>query len=120
MTASIVIVEDEPLLARNMARYLEHQGHAVAIAPTSARGLAACRAAPPDVLLVDHTLPDGTGVDLIRQLRRDNLATRVVMITAHGSIALAVGAMKAGADDYLVKPISLEELGWLVARLLSR
>ena len=120
MTASILIVEDEPLLARNMARYLERQGHEVAIAATCAQGLAAGEQSAPDVVLVDHNLPDGTGIDVIRALRRAGATAKVVMITAHGSVALAVEAMKAGADDYLIKPVSLEELGLLVERLLSR
>ena len=120
MTASILIVEDEPLLARNMARYLERQGHEVAIAATCAQGLAAGEQSAPDVVLVDHNLPDGIGIDVIRALRRAGATAKVVMITAHGSVALAVEAMKAGADDYLIKPVSLEELGLLVERLLSR
>ena len=119
MRASIVIVEDEPLLARNMARFLERQGHDVTTAPGSAAGLEACDQASPDVVLVDHNLPDGTGIDLIRELRRRGHAAKLVMVTAHGSITLAVEAMKAGADDYLTKPVSLEELGLLVGRLVS-
>jgi len=120
VTASILIVEDEPLLARNMARYLERQGHEIATAATCAQGLAAGEHTSPDIVLVDHNLPDGTGIDLIRALRCAGATAKVVMITAHGSIALAVEAMKAGADDYLTKPVSLEELGLLVERLVSR
>ena len=71
-------------------------------------------------MLVDHNLPDGTGIELIRHIRQRDLDSKIVMITAHGNVALAVTAMKAGADDYLTKPVSLEELGLLVNRLLSR
>ena len=120
MNRSILIVEDEPLLSRNVARYLEHQQYEVAQAPTLARGVADYEELRPDVVLVDHSLPDGTGIDLIRHIRQRDLDSKIVMITAHGSVALAVTAMKAGADDYLTKPVSLEELGLLVNRLLSR
>jgi DNA-binding NtrC family response regulator len=120
MNRSILIVEDEPLLSRNVARYLERQQYEVAQAPTLARGIADYEELRPDVVLVDHSLPDGTGIDLIRHIRQRDLDSKIVMITAHGSVALAVTAMKSGADDYLTKPVSLEELGLLVNRLLSR
>jgi DNA-binding NtrC family response regulator len=120
MNRSILIVEDEPLLSRNVARYLERQQYEVAQAPTLARGIADYEELRPDVVLVDHSLPDGTGIELIRHIRQRDLDSKIVMITAHGSVAMAVTAMKSGADDYLTKPVSLEELGLLVQRLLSR
>ena len=104
MTHSILIVEDEPLLSRNVGRYLAYQQYEVPQAPTLARGIADYEQLRPDVVLVDHSLPDGTGIELIR----------------HGSAAMAVTAMKSGADHYLTKPVSLEELGLLVQWLLSR
>jgi two-component system response regulator AtoC len=119
MTHSILIVEDEPLLSRNVGRYLERQQYEVAQAPTLARGIACYEELRPDVVLVDHTLPDGTGIELIRHIRQRDLDSKIVMITAHGSGAIAVTAMKSGADDYLTKPVSLDQLGLLVQRLLS-
>ncbi len=120
MKARILIVEDEGLLARNMARYLERLGHETTSAPTRADGIARHDETQPDVMLVDYNLPDGNGVDLIRHVRKSDLTTKIVMITAHGNVAIAVEAMKAGADDYLTKPVSLEEVGLLVERLVSR
>jgi two-component system, NtrC family, response regulator AtoC len=120
MTHSILIVEDEPLLSRNVGRYLAYQQYEVAQAPTLARGIADYEQLRPDVVLVDHSLPDGTGIELIRHIRQRNSDSKIVMITAHGSAAMAVTAMKSGADHYLTKPVSLEELGLLVQWLLSR
>jgi DNA-binding response OmpR family regulator len=120
MAHSILIVEDEPLLSRNVGRYLEHEQYEVAQAPTLARGIADYEELRPDVVLVDHSLPDGTGIELIRHIRQRDPDSKIVMITAHGSGAIAVTAMKLGADDYQTKPVSLEELGLLVQRLLSR
>ncbi len=120
MSRSILVVEDEQLLARNIARYLERQQYEVAQAPTVARSIAAYEELRPDIVLVDHNLPDGTGIELIRHIRQRDLDTKIIMITAHGNVALAVTVMKAGADDYLTKPVSLEEVGLLVNRLLSR
>jgi two-component system response regulator AtoC len=119
MTHSILIVEDEPLLLRNVGRYLKHQQYEVALAPTLARGIADYDELRPDVVLVDHSLPDGTGIELILHIRQRDLDSKIVMITAHGSVAITDTAMKSGADDYLIKPVALEELGLLVQRLLS-
>jgi len=120
MNRSILIVEDEPLLSRNVARYLERQHYAVMQAPTLVRGIADYHEKPPDVVLVDHRLPDGTGIELIRYIRQRDLDTRIVMITAQGNAALAIAAKKSGVDEYLTKPFSLEKLGVLVQRLLSQ
>lgn len=120
MTSRVVIIEDEALLVRNMTRYLTRLGHEVTGAGTVADGLRAHDEAQPDIVLVDHNLPDGTGIDVIRAIRARDLTTKIVMITAHGSVAIAVEAMKAGADDYLSKPVSLEEVALQVDRLLSQ
>ncbi|MCX7384649.1 MAG: sigma-54 dependent transcriptional regulator [Alphaproteobacteria bacterium] len=120
MSATILLVEDEALLARNIGRFLERSGHEVEIAGRVDEGLAKHAAGQPDIILVDHNLPDGSGIDLIKAIRRSDRAAKIVMITAHGSVQLAVEAMKAGADDYLVKPVALEEVGLLVERLRSQ
>jgi len=120
MTGRIVIIEDETLLVRNMTRYLVRLGHEVTSAATVAEGLRTHEDAQPDVVLVDHNLPDGTGIDVIRAIRARDLTTKIVMITAHGSVSIAVEAMKAGADDYLTKPVALEEVALQIDRLLSR
>lgn len=120
MTARVLIVEDEALLARNMARFLGRQGHEAIVAETMKAGAERYEDAQPDIVVIDHNLPDGTGLDLIRRIRRDDLSTKIVMITAQSSISHAVEAMKAGADDYLTKPIALEEMGLQIARLVTR
>ena len=116
---SILLVEDEPLLARNIVRYLELQQYRVVHAPTLARGVADYEELRSNVVLVDHSLPDGTGIELIHHIRRQEIDSRIVMITAHDNAALAGAAIKAGANRYLIKPISLQALGLLVQRLLS-
>ena len=120
MSHVIVIIEDEALLARNLKRFLERQGYDVFVAENAARGFALCGEVDPDVVLVDYNLPDGNGLDLIRKLRGDDPDLRIVMTTSHGGVRVAVEAMKAGADDYLTKPIALEELGIFLERLLAQ
>jgi DNA-binding NtrC family response regulator len=119
MNRSILLVEDEPLLSRNIVHYLQRGGYEVTPAPTLARGIAAYEEVRPDAVVVDHNLPDGTGIELIRHIRQRDVNSKIVMVTAHGNVTLAVTAMKAGADDYLTKPVSLEELGLLLNKLLS-
>ncbi|MGE0221788.1 MAG: sigma-54-dependent transcriptional regulator [Acetobacteraceae bacterium] len=120
MSATILIVEDESLLARNMARFLDRRGHDSTIAMTVKQGIARYEELHPDIVLIDYNLPDGNGIAVIQHIREQDRATKLVMITAHGSVQVAVEAMKSGADDYLTKPVSLEELGILVERLVSR
>ena len=120
MTGMILIIEDESVLARNVKTYLERKGYEAITASTVREGLVKYSEFQPDAILVDYNLPDSTGTELIRQIRNEDRATKLVVITAHGSIDVAVETMKAGADDYLTKPISLDELTLLLDRLLSQ
>jgi len=120
MGHAIVIIEDERLLARNLGKFLERQGYEVFLAEGATAGIALCRDTGPDAVLVDYNLPDGNGLDVIRQLRADNPDTRIVMTTSYGDVRVAVEAMKAGADDYITKPIVLEELGIFLGKLLAQ
>ncbi|MEQ1899931.1 MAG: sigma-54 dependent transcriptional regulator [Devosia sp.] len=120
MGGLIVVIEDEPLLGRNMRVYLERQGFTVRHVTTLKEGIAAYREMQPDLVFIDHNLPDGTGLSIVETIRHDDRWTRLVMITAHGGVELAVAAMKAGANDYLTKPVALSELGLLAERLLEQ
>lgn len=116
----VLVVEDEPILGRNVATFLQRRGHQVSHAETVAQGLKRYGEMQPDVILVDHNLPDGTGLSLIEEIRAADRWTKLVMITAHGGVDLAVRAMKAGADDYLTKPVSLDEIGVMVDKMLEQ
>ena len=121
MTSGLVlIVEDEPLLGRNMRVFLERSGYAAHHAETVEEGLRLYRTLQPDLVVVDHNLPDGTGLSLIETIRAEDRWTRLVMITAHGGVELAVAAMKAGANDYLTKPVALSEVALIAGRMLEQ
>jgi len=121
MTSGLVlIVEDEPLLGRNMRVFLERSGYAAHHAETVEEGLRLYRTLQPDLVFVDHNLPDGTGLSLIETIRAEDRWTRLVMITAHGGVELAVAAMKAGANDYLTKPVALSEVALIAGRMLEQ
>lgn len=117
--AQLLVIEDEMVLAKNMARYFERQGHGVAIAHTGDEGLALAAQVAPDVVIVDFQLPGLNGLEVIKALRQTGTETRIIMVTGHGSIHLAVEAMKAGSMDLLTKPISLAALDAVVGRALQ-
>jgi two-component system response regulator AtoC len=116
--ARLLVIEDELVLAKNIARYFERQGHDVALAHDGRAGLELAREGAPDVVIVDFQLPLLDGLEVIRELRRLDEEVRIVMITGHGSINLAVEAMKAGSMDLLTKPLSLASLDDVVQRAL--
>lgn len=105
----ILIVEDDADIRRFVRLALESQGHEVFEAGTLARGLIEAGTRRPDALVLDLGLPDGDGVDLIRDLRQWSAAP-VIVLSARGAEADKIGALDAGADDYLVKPFGAGEL----------
>jgi len=116
--ASILIVEDELVLAHQLALALESGGFEVETAGTAAAGLEQARALCPDLVLLDLRLPDGSGLELIGELKALDPSMLVVLMTAYGSVRDAVEAMRRGAADFLNKPIDVGELGMRIDRLV--
>jgi DNA-binding NtrC family response regulator len=108
--ATILIIDDEETFLKNAARFLEKAGHTVATAMTGRDGLASFAECAPDAVVLDFRLPDQDGLRVIKQLRTQDASVPILMITGHGSIELAVEAMKAGANDLLTKPLALSDL----------
>ena len=106
----ILIVDDEAVFARNAALYLGRAGHEVTVAGTAAAGRTLFDQKSPDIVVLDYRLPDATGLDVIEHIRASDKTVPILLITGHGSIELAVEAMKSGANDLLTKPVSLSEL----------
>ncbi|WP_157879349.1 sigma-54-dependent transcriptional regulator [Pararhodospirillum photometricum] len=107
----ILLVEDTPVQARLLLDHLSGGAWRVDHVETGAEALRRLGEPPlPDVLLLDIMLPDMSGMDILRKIRAEAAAIGVVVITSNGSVALAVDAMRAGADDFLVKPFSRERL----------
>jgi DNA-binding NtrC family response regulator len=117
--AQLLVIEDELVLAKNIARYFERQGHTVGVVHDGESGVNTARELLPDVVIVDFQLPGLNGLEVIRELRRMDDEIRIIMITGHGTINLAVEAMKAGSMDLLTKPLSLASLDEVVQRALK-
>ena len=107
--ARVLIVEDEPQLRYALRRYLEENGYAVRLAEDGTSGLSEFAAFKPDVVLLDLMLPDISGVEVCRQIRRGH-ETPIVVLSALGDEKTKVQALDEGADDYLTKPFGMDEL----------
>jgi DNA-binding NtrC family response regulator len=116
----ILIVDDEAAQREMAGGFLRKQGFEVALAGGGAEALEELRREPVDLLLTDHRMPGMSGLDLLAEARRLNPELPVVVMTAYGSIESAVAAMKAGAYDYLTKPIDLDALLHLVRKAHER
>lgn len=105
----LLVVEDEPKIAGFLRRGLEEEGHRVQVAGDLAEARLAL-AADFDLLLVDRMLPDGDGLALIRELRRQGVRTPAICLTARDRVEERVEGLHGGADDYLAKPFAFDEL----------
>ena len=116
---TVLLVEDEEDLRFSIRRFLERKGYAVAEAASVEAARTCLRAQLPDLAVLDHRLPDGDGLEVLRSLKQLAPGVPALMLTGHGSIELAVTAIKEGAHQFLTKPIKLDVLALMVERLLS-
>ena len=110
MAKAILVIEDEVVLAKNIAVYLERSGYEVRIAESAEEGLGLLEDFRPDAVVLDFTLPGLDGLQALARIVAFDAAVRTVMITGHGNVDIAVQAMKAGACDFLTKPVALSKL----------
>ncbi len=110
----LLVVEDEPKMARLLERGLREEGHGVDLCDRGDVALEQALRVPYDVVLLDWSLPELDGISVLRRWRERGLATPVLVLTARGTVGERVTGLRAGADDYLVKPFDFEEL---VARI---
>src|SRR5580692_9783085 len=114
----ILVVEDEPAIAESIAYSLRRDGFAVTVAQNLA---AAEREAPgADLVVLDLMLPDGSGFDLIGQIRRRGQGTAIIVLSSRDGEADRVAALETGADDYVTKPFSPREIVARVRAVLRR
>ena len=116
---SILVVDDESEIREGLELLLKSEGYGVASAETGESGLAKLEEHPFDLLLLDVSLPDRNGLDMLKEIRRRDPELSVVLITAYGSIDMARAAFKNGAMDYITKPWSNDELLAQVAQAVE-
>ncbi|HXJ08750.1 MAG TPA: phosphate regulon transcriptional regulator PhoB [Burkholderiales bacterium] len=122
MSATILVVEDEPQVQELLAVNLEHAGHRVLRAASAEEAENAIREELPDVLILDWMLPGESGVTLTRRLRAEERTRElpILMLTARAMEQDKVSGLDAGADDYLTKPFSPKELAARIKAVLRR
>jgi DNA-binding response OmpR family regulator len=106
----ILVVEDDAGLARQIASALTEAGHDPIVVHDGEKALDKTKAAPFDLIVLDIILPGMDGFEVLRHLRAQRLASRVLMLTARGEVKDRVTGLKLGADDYLPKPFAMGEL----------
>ena len=109
-TMRVLIVEDDAGIATGLAATLKASGYAVDVTSTLSLASAALRVEPFDLVLLDLGLPDGDGLDWLRQVRRSGRVMPVLIMTARDALPDRVAGLDEGADDYVVKPFEPEEL----------
>ncbi|WP_199245556.1 response regulator transcription factor [[Phormidium] sp. ETS-05] len=117
MTDRILLVEDDPKLAEFIASELRLEGYQVTVAQNGMDGLSMARNQGPDLVILDWMLPGISGLDLCLRLRQTGIEIPIIMLTAKDEIPDRVAGLNAGADDYVTKPFSVEEL---LARIKAR
>ena len=118
---AVLVVDDEELFARAVGKKLRNSGVNCDLVPDLAAARSRLATRRPDLMLLDVRLPDGSGLDFLRELRAgDHADLPVLVLTAFGDLEDAVAAMKERADDYLAKPIDLDELMVKIDRVLGQ
>lgn len=110
MTAHILLVEDEVKLARFIELELSYEGYRLTVAHDGQAGLTAARESEPDLVILDWMLPNLSGIEVCRRLRATGDKVPIILLTAKDEVCDRVVGLDAGADDYMIKPFSIEEL----------
>jgi two-component system, NtrC family, response regulator HydG len=116
----ILVVDDEPTARNGLAKLLGQEGYPVDLAEDGLAALASISENPPGLIITDLKMPNMDGMELLQQLRERDIEIPAIVTTAFGEVSTAVAAMRAGAEDYLTKPIDFDSLLLVVERTLAR
>ncbi|MCH9655147.1 MAG: sigma-54 dependent transcriptional regulator [Planctomycetes bacterium] len=119
LNRSVLIVEDEEVIRTSLAEYLNSEGYETMQASTVAKALELARSRDFNVAVCDVQLPDGDGIELLRRLQNIKPSIFVLIITAYATVENTISAFKAGAFDYLVKPVIFDDLSHKLNRLFE-
>lgn len=120
MNRAILLVEDEKSLAESIAQYLAESKVPCALAYTYSEAIEKIVAEDFDCIIIDIGLPDGSGIDLIRHIKRKKISSGLIIISARNSLEDKLEGLNTGADDFLVKPFHLSELNARINAVIRR
>lgn len=120
MAERLLIVEDEDTLCRSLQRVLHREGYDVDIADSAESAFSLLEHGSYDLIITDIILPGISGIELLTKYRRTNPAQKVMVITAYASLTTAMESLKAGACDFLVKPLMHDEMKRAVRKALDK
>ena len=116
----VLIVDDEKLIRWSVRRQVEEWGYTALEAESGTGGLAQIRAESPDLILLDVRLPDLSGIEVLREIKQNNLSIPVIMITGDPQLDDIKSAIKLGALDFIKKPLDFDELQITIANAIDR
>ena len=119
MAKTVLVAEDEAMLRESLAELLAEEGYQVLQAANGKAAYEMVLAQPVDLVLSDVRMPEMDGMELLQYLKRLAPETPVVMLTAYGTVQSAVAAMRAGANDYLLKPVQFEDMLLRIQRAIE-
>src|SRR5215467_12511743 len=120
MSDKILIVDDEPSNRNILRQELTHKGYTIETANDGAEALRKVESSRPDLIILDYMMPDLSGLDVLKELRKRENDTPVVMITAYGTLERAVEAMKEGAYDFITRPFEPDHIVLVVRKALEQ
>jgi DNA-binding response OmpR family regulator len=106
----ILIIEDEPGISRFLKEGLEEEGYHITLASNGAEGLETFNRSKPDLIILDWMLPELSGITVCKEIRKSDKDTPVLFLTARDTVNETIEGLRAGANDYIKKPFSFEEL----------
>jgi DNA-binding NtrC family response regulator len=120
MSDKILVVDDEPSNRNILKQELTHKGYVVETASSGSEALRQATFGRPDLIILDYMMPDLSGLDVLKELRRREDDTPVIMITAYGTVDRAVESMKEGAYDFITRPFEPDHITLVVEKALER
>jgi DNA-binding NtrC family response regulator len=117
---TVLLVDDEKPVLESLANYLEKNSYRISTAVSGEAGLEAYRAHPSDMVITDLIMDGINGIEVLNEIKKINSDTCVIILTGQGDMALAIEALRAGADDFLLKPCDLDELVLKMERFFER
>lgn len=116
----LLVIEDNTELLKDIRNFLEEEGNVCEIASDYKSAYMKVAIFPYDILIIDITLPDGSGLDIIKAVKKENIDVGIIIISAKNSVDDKIHALEIGADDYLTKPFYLTELNARIKALFRR